>query len=150
MAVLAYGVRWKAAAERFGTGIGGTYNDIKKACPFKSRRKAPPNDDSQAEKAIRKPTGAHGSHVLLSVRCWLIRASISFSLITTISPPLSLLVISISWSDFNCLIALSCSFVVFRLSGDVSYFFESRFSDGVHCSDEFSNCFLSLTVIIWW
>ena len=31
-----------------------------------------------------------------------------------------------------------------------AYFFESRFSDGVHCSDEFSNCFLSLTVIIWW
>ena len=56
--VLAYGVRWKAAAERFGTGIGGTYNDIKKACPFKSRRKAPPNDDSQAEKAIRKFVGA--------------------------------------------------------------------------------------------
>ena len=58
VALLAYGVRWKAAAERFGTGIGGTYNDIKKACSFKSRRKPPPNNYSQAEKAIRKFVGA--------------------------------------------------------------------------------------------
>ena len=53
VAVLAYGILWKAAAQRFGTGIGGTFNDMKRSCPFKHGRKAPPHDDVAAEKAIK-------------------------------------------------------------------------------------------------
>ncbi|XP_065180434.1 uncharacterized protein LOC135810995 [Sycon ciliatum] len=53
IAVLAYGIRWKAAGERTGTGIGGTFDPIKSECPFKIRRKAPPRDIDPAERSIK-------------------------------------------------------------------------------------------------
>ena len=53
IAVLAYGIRWKAAGERIGTGIGGTFDPIKSECPFKIRRKAPPRDIDPAERSIK-------------------------------------------------------------------------------------------------